>query len=266
MKTTNKRRLQTLLLASISILILSGTTLAGTVAASPGQDRRNSNESVQSDTDTVADAQNDEQSREETSSRVGGGQDSTEVQNKAAQARVTAKTEIEQERAARKQVKTVEKRKRVCENRKKAIDNKLAAFNQSAEKHLTKLKDIDAKLRSYQLKQAVQADGYDALVATADAKRTAAEAAVSTLKVVGSDVDCANPDTVVTLRAVKDTAIETRRALHEYRLAIKAILTALTQTREDKTTSTTTQNDPSSPNNTDATDSTSQVSAQEGAN
>ena len=236
MKTTRKRIVPALFAPALLFLILSAAPLAGTVSALPEPGRYEQTETPNAE-DTAVAVQNDQtaDTAEAEPAETEVEQESPRVKSRAAEARAAAKLEIEKQRAARKETKTAAQRKLVCENRKKAINNKLAAFVQATDKHLTRLKDVDAKIRSYQLNNDVSAEGFDALLAAADVKKGAAETAVGALKTVAADVNCDNPETVVALRAVKDTAIDTRRALHEYRTSIKAMVAALVQTEEDKT-------------------------------
>ena len=81
-------------------------------------------------------------------------------------------------------------------------------------------------------------------------KKQAAADAIATLKEVAVDVDCSDPDTAVTLGAVRDAAQTARKALHEYRMSLKNIVVATAQADKDgspeeekaaETTDTTTQ-------------------------
>lgn len=159
------------------------------------------------------------------------------VQLRVAELKAAAKQDVEKARESHKSL-TEEKRKLVCENRQKAIENKLTAFNQAADKHLAKLDGVFMKLQDYQVQNNLPASNYTALVATATEKQTAATEAVAALKLVAADIDCSNPETVVKLSEVKTAANDTRKALHEYRMALKKIVVVLAQAKDGKSTST----------------------------
>jgi uncharacterized protein (DUF1330 family) len=144
-----------------------------------------------------------------------------------------AQKEVEQEKQRKgAKVLSEEKRKLVCENRQNTINNKLVAFNQAADKHLTKLNETFAKVQAYQAAHNLSVANYAELVTTATEKQQAATTAVAALKTVAVNVDCTNPETVVKLATVRDAAKTARTALHDYRMAIKAIVVALAQAQD----------------------------------
>jgi hypothetical protein len=162
-----------------------------------------------------------------------------QVKTRVSELRENAKKELEHKKQDRTE-KTAEKRKLVCENRQNAIQNKLAAYNQAADKHLTKLDGVYTKIKAYKAAENLQPNGWSDLVAAADTKQAAATAAVAALKQVATGVDCNDPETVVKLSAVREAAKSTRSALHEYRMALKTMVVALAQARDaaENTTST----------------------------
>lgn len=157
----------------------------------------------------------------------------TEVERHVQDMHAVAQQEIEK----RKQTKASEplsdtKRKTVCENKQQSINNKLATFTQAADKHLGRLDEAYTKVQSYQAKNNVVLANYDELVATANEKKQTAIDAIAALKTVAVQVDCNQPDAVVKLGTVRDAAKATRSALHDYRMAIKAIVVALAQGKD----------------------------------
>lgn len=230
MKTRSSFVKLPLSLAAVLLLVLSVASLSGTASAEPNDRRGNQ---VYIETTDESEAAN-EQATSEATAEDQVSEDSPKVRKGAEAARAAARAEIEKARSERKEAKTAEKRKLLCENRKKAIDNKLAAFAQAADKHLTKLRDVDAKVQSYQLNNNVMAPDFVAFQAASEEKKAAAELAVATLRSVAISVDCDNPETVVSLRTVKDASQTTRQALHEYKAAIKAMVSSLRNAQHDK--------------------------------
>ncbi|MGB4966616.1 MAG: hypothetical protein WBO35_00240 [Candidatus Saccharimonadales bacterium] len=221
MKITYTFSVSSLIAVTMLFVGIAAGPTAAAVSASPSQNKPE--RTVTHEPENAA----DESHEVETSPQTEIDEESPKVKNNVATTRAAAKEEIEKQRAERKDLKTAQKRTQVCDNRKKAIQNKIAAFTQAADKHLAKLSDIDARLQSYQLSNNIRAADYATVQTTAAEKKTAATLAVTTLKSLALDVDCSNPETVVALRAVKDAAIDSRRALHDYRMALKAMVAEL---------------------------------------
>lgn len=186
------------------------------------------------DDNTVAVSTETENESEDTSSSEAedANDDKMSAKDRVEKLRTEAKTEIESKRKNRETL-SADKRMKVCENRKKAIENKLNAFNNAADKHLTKLDSIYVKIVAFQEEKQVVVSNIDALKAEADAQKLAATEAVTALKTVAADVDCSDPETAVTLGAVRDAAKATREALHDYRMALKNIVVAIAQAQSD---------------------------------
>ncbi|MBL8121949.1 hypothetical protein JNM87_04350 [Candidatus Saccharibacteria bacterium] len=156
----------------------------------------------------------------------------TEVERHVSDMRTSAQREIEKQKQEKgTNALTDDKRKLVCENRQNSINNKLSAFTQAADKHMAKLDETFTKVQSYQMAHSLTIANYDELVAAANEKKTAASQAIATLKTVAVNVDCTHPDSVVKLSTVRDAAKAARTALHDYRVAIKAVVVALAQAK-----------------------------------
>ena len=198
------------------------------VAAQPASARSGEDDAV---AQTVAEQETETETESETESESAEDTERSEtVESRVSEARENAKKDLEDRLDGRAEMKA-EKRQFVCENRQKAIQNKLAAFNDAADKHLSKFNSVYDKIQAYQEDENIQPAGYDALVTAANAKKQAATDAVAALKEVAADVDCASPETVVKLGAVRDAAKETRTALHEYRMALKDLVVAMAQSK-----------------------------------
>lgn len=215
-KTITSSLLASMLFAAALMLVLSGV-----VSAQRGSDDRN-NIAVSSETEDTEPEQEDDNLTDSKEA----------VRNKVQQLRAEAKSEIEAKRKNRETL-SADKRMKVCENRKKAIDNKLSAYNNAADKHLTKLDAIYVKILAFQEEKQVVVSNIDELTTDADAKKLAATESVAALKTVAVDVDCSDPETTITLGTVRDAAQATRKALHEYRMSLKNIVVAIAQSQSD---------------------------------
>lgn len=196
-------------------------------AAQPANARRGEDDAV---AQTVAEQETETETESESAEDT---ERSETVESRVSEARENAKKDLEDRLEGREEMQA-EKRQLVCENRQKAIQNKLAAFNDAADKHLSKFNSVYDKIQAYQKAENIQPAGYDALVTAANAKKQSATDAFAALKEVAAGVDCASPETVVKLSAVRDAAKETRTALHEYRMALKDLVVAIAQSRGDQ--------------------------------
>jgi hypothetical protein len=230
------------------------------VAAQPASARSGEDDAV---AQTVAEQETETETESETESESAEDTERSEtVKSRVNEARENAKKDLEDRLDGRAEMKA-EKRQLVCENRQKAIQNKLAAFNDAADKHLSKFNSVYDKIQAYQEDENIQPADYDALVTAADAKKQAATDAVAALKEVAADVDCASPETVVKLGAVRDAAKETRTALHEYRMALKDLVVAIAQSKGGQDSADDTTNTAEAADATDTTDATDATDAQE---
>ncbi len=133
--------------------------------------------------------------------------------------------------------KTVAQRQKVCEDRATGINKRFDTFDTMAAQHLAKIDAAYTKLQDFQTKNNLAVSNYDALVATADAQKANATAAVATLKSVSGVVDCTTTDPATSIATVKTAVRNAHDTLQAYRKSVRAILTALMSA---KTTSTNT--------------------------
>jgi antitoxin (DNA-binding transcriptional repressor) of toxin-antitoxin stability system len=119
-------------------------------------------------------------------------------------------------------------RQRVCNQRQGIIDERFARLGARAKAHLNAFDSIFAKLQKYQDTNKLDVANYDALVADATAKQTAAQAAVDALTALSSKrVDCSATDPAGTVATVKTAADDARTALQAYRASLKQLVNAL---------------------------------------
>ena len=247
-KTTQISKRLVFALAAVGFLLVMVVAAAQPTSARRGEDDTVAQTVAEQETETETESETESESAEDT-------ERSEAVESRVNKVRENAKKDLEDRLEGREEMKA-EKRQLVCENRQKAIQNKLAAFNDAADKHLSKFNSVYDKIQAYQKAENIQPAGYDALVTAADAKKQAATDAVAALKEVAADVDCANPESVVKLSAVRDAAKETRTALHEYRMALKDLVVAIAQSRGDQDGADDTTNTADAADTTDTTDTT----------
>ena len=221
-KTTQISKRLVFALAAVGFLLVLFVA-----ATQPANARRGEDDAV---AQTVAEQETETETESESPEDT---ERSETVESRVNEARENAKKDLEDRLEGREEMQA-EKRQLVCENRQKAIQNKLAAFNDAADKHLSKFNSVYDKIQAYQKAENIQPAGYDALVTAANAKKQSATDAFAALKEVAAGVDCASPETVVKLSAVRDAAKETRTALHEYRMALKDLVVAIAQSRGDQ--------------------------------
>lgn len=232
---------------------------SGVVGAQQGNSNRNNVTVTAEPEDTETDRTADKQA----------------VKLRVQELRAEAKAEVQAKRLTRETL-SADKRIKVCENRKSAINNKLSAFTAAADKHFTKFDSIYVKVLAFQEDRGVTVANIADLTADADDKQQAAADAIEALKALAVDVGCNDPETVVTLGAVRDAAQTARKALHEYRMSLKNIVVAIAQADKseatDDTTTDTTENttdtttDAAEDNSTDTTTDTSTTETTQEAN
>lgn len=208
-------------LLSLLFAVVLVVPFSGVASARQGSDDQN-NVAVSSDSQQSEPEQRDDNLSDDKAS----------VRLKIEKLRAEAKTEIEVKRKNGETL-SADKRMKVCENRKTAINNKLSAFNTAADKHFTKLNSINDKIVAFQEKKQVVLANQAELEADITAKKQAASEAIAALKAIAVDVDCSDPETAVTLGAVRDAAHNARAALHEYRVELKNLVVAIGQTQSD---------------------------------
>jgi hypothetical protein len=82
-------------------------------------------------------------------------------------------------------------------------------------------------VQQFESSKQLQVSNYDALVATATAKQTAAASAVSALKALNVQIDCSQADPAATVATIKTAVADARTSLQAYRSALKDLVVAL---------------------------------------
>ncbi|MDB5182030.1 MAG: hypothetical protein JWP13_793 [Candidatus Saccharibacteria bacterium] len=140
-----------------------------------------------------------------------------------------------------KKGKSVEARQKSCEARKDSLVKKGSNYSRSATRHLEVFNGIYTKVQAFQEEKNLNVANYDALKATADAKKVAADSAVKALSEFDVAIDCTADDPAAAVATLKTTVKNAKGALHEYRVAIKDLVAALrtaADSEEDNSAST----------------------------
>jgi len=120
-----------------------------------------------------------------------------------------------------------QERQQACEKHKAAIEGKLTGLANAGQKHLDNFNRLFEKVQAYETKNQIAVSNYDALVAAATAKQTAATTAVAALKNAGVTIDCTTSDPAANLAINKTAADDARTALQAYKSALKDLITAI---------------------------------------
>jgi len=160
------------------------------------------------------------------------GEPQTEVENStmdgsAGGVRIQAAKLLQTERENHKQALTADKKQKVCENRKDEIEKRGSNYAAAAQRHLDVFNNIFTKLQTFHDTKHLNVTNYDALVADATAKQTAATNAVQALKNADVPIDCTATDPASSVATLKVAVQNARQALKDYRSSLKNLVVAL---------------------------------------
>ncbi|MBC7707813.1 hypothetical protein H7Y63_01160 [Polaromonas sp.] len=145
-------------------------------------------------------------------------------------------------RAEHKSKKSDGEREKVCETRKSGLETKFTTIARNGKAYQTRIDDIYAKAKAYQLSSGLNPIGYDALKTTADAAQVKSLASVTALADAKPTVDCTNKTVATDVATFKVTASNARTDLKAYKQAVKAVVKSLRDAKKDSA-STTTENE-----------------------
>lgn len=121
-----------------------------------------------------------------------------------------------------------EARKKACEARSKAILNIVARSAAQGKKHLDTFTKISERVKQFYADKKLTISNYEQLVAAADTKKAAAEAAIQVVKDT-TTFDCSGDNPVGTADAFKTKIRAMHQSLKDYRSAINELLVAVKQ-------------------------------------
>lgn len=122
---------------------------------------------------------------------------------------------------------TIEQKQKACAARAANIKKRADNYATAAQRHLDVFNGIFTKVKTFHDDKKLNVDGYNALVSTATAKQTTAQAAVDALKSADVTIDCTQSDPATAVATLKTATANARAALQDYRKAIKDVIVAL---------------------------------------
>lgn len=224
-----KQSLQQISLAVPALLIaLSVLTVAPVFASHGSDDKTGSSSSSGSGSGSSGSSSDDNTQIAVTTTSVKADDDSSDDvgDDNPSTLRQKGKEHAAELAQNRKSSKTEERTAR-CESHKQGIEKKFSNIVKNSESYESKVSDILAKAQAYQAKNNVSATDYDSLVAAADAAKADVDTAIANLKEVKPSLDCNNVSVAQDVATFKVAADETRGALKDYRMAVKAVIKSL---------------------------------------
>ena len=119
---------------------------------------------------------------------------------------------------------TQEERKKNCEERRTGLIQKLENLKKNAAGYKSKIDEVFAAAQTYATNQNLSGDVLDTQLVAADAAQAAAKVQVDALAGLTVTIDCESPDVVVQVATFKVAAEKARTSLHDYKVAVKAVL------------------------------------------
>lgn len=119
-----------------------------------------------------------------------------------------------------------------CENRETAINNILDKIAQRGEKKLGAYTSIFEKVQAFYIRKGLSVSNYEALVAEANTKKAAAQAAVDDIKAKQIEFACDGGDPKGAATGFKADLKAEISALHAYQQSIKNLVTAIRSSLE----------------------------------
>lgn len=169
---------------------------------------------------------------------------------RAAEKRHAAQEKAEQAKA-RAQAKVSEAKERLegkklkaCEAREKRIDATMEQMTKRGQTHIAVFTKISDRVQAFYTDKGRTVENYDALVADVQAKKLAAEQAVSGAQSVGEVFSCASDNPKIASAEFRDAHKAQVAALKEYRTSVKNLIVAVksaqsTEAKADKAGATT---------------------------
>lgn len=187
---------------------------------------------VQAETTTVTDPA--EQPRYTTA-----GEASAAAKERAAALKAEAEKRAEAARAKAAEAKTraqersgkklEEVKLRVCQKREATINNLMTRLGNRGQKQLDMISTTSERLQAYKESKGLTVANYDSLLATTEAQKLAAQAAVDAAKSVQGSFKCDGSDPKSAADSFKQAMKVQHDAIKAYRDSVKELLTAIKQ-------------------------------------
>ena len=127
---------------------------------------------------------------------------------------------------------------KACQNREKAITNIMTRIADRGQKQLTLFSTIATRVETFYTSKGKTLSNYDTLVADVNAKQTAAQTAVDTIKSASTSFSCDNPDPKGVVNSFKDSLKSEISALQDYRTSVKNLIVGVKSVQGTTTSST----------------------------
>ena len=116
---------------------------------------------------------------------------------------------------------------KVCENRERAINNILDRIARRGEKRLEVYDKIFERVQDFYTRKGLSLSNYDELIAQANAKKSAAQATLETIKTKEVNFACDGTDPKGAAASFKTDLRAEIKAIHEYKQSIRDLITAI---------------------------------------
>ena len=156
----------------------------------------------------------------------------------AEQAAKDRRDAAEQELKSRKEAakeRLSEDKLKICEKRQSNINDRSTKIADRATKHLAVFDKIAERVKTFYVNKGNTLANYDTLVAQVDAKRAAAQSAVTNLSGLKSTFNCNDTEPKLAIEGFKTAMTEAQTALKEYRTAIKDLIVGVKSVNSTET-------------------------------
>jgi hypothetical protein len=161
------------------------------------------------------------------------GEDTTETNRTTVRSETNRTDETNTDRPNRTEGKLSDARKKICENRQTRITAIMTKAATNGQRLLSVFDKALTRVQDFYTKNNLSVANYDALVATANSKKQAAQAAIDTVK-AGITLDCSGENPVGKVNVFVGKVKAMHQALKDYRSSIRDIIKAVKPVAEAK--------------------------------
>lgn len=210
------KKLRIGLVSAASLVLVAAAGTAGVAQAQPANsDPAERPQYVTSGEASAAAKERAENLREEAGKRA------EAARAKAAEARTKA-----QDRGA---AKLEETKLRICQKREATINNLMSRIGDRGQKQLTMISATSDRVQAFKTTKNLTVAGYDSLLATTEAQKQAAQAAVEAVKSVQTSFKCDGSDPKSAADSFKQAMKTQHEAIKAYRDSVRELLVAVKQ-------------------------------------
>ena len=169
-----------------------------------------------------------------------GQEQSQSTQAAQAQQREQQRAELQSQRQERKETNEARldaAKLQVCQRREKHIQNIMSRIADRGNRQLEVFTTISDRVQAFYVSKGNVLSNYDELVANVAAKKTAAQAAVDTVKNTDVTFKCDNPDPKAVPQAFQGNVKTMNAALKDYKTAVKDLIVGVKSVQSTTTES-----------------------------